>query len=159
MAHAIPSGYHSVTPNFTFTDSKKAIEFYKGAFGAEVLDYMEGPGGNGVMHATLKIGNSIVMLGDERPGGEGCPKSAETLGSSPIGLYLYVHDVDAAFQKAVKAGAIETMPVMDMFWGDRAGQVKDPFGYDWMIATHTRDLTHDEIAQGAKEFMEKMAGK
>lgn len=156
MAKAIPDGYHTLTPSFTFKDCQKAIAFYKKAFGAEILDNMPGPGGRGTMHATLKIGNSIFMMGDERPDAENCGKSAETLGNSPISLYVYVPDADAAFKQAMAAGGKEAMPVMDMFWGDRAGTIKDPFGYMWMIATHKKDLTKDEIQKGAKEFFEQM---
>ena len=157
MAQPIPSGYHSITPSFTFKDSKKAIECYKKAFGAKVMDLFPGPGGQGIMHATLQIGDSIVMMGDENPNAENCAKSAETLGSSPISLYLYVPNVDATFNQAVAAGATATMPVADMFWGDRVGQVRDPFGYLWMIATHKQDLTNDEIQKGAEAFFAHMA--
>ena len=104
------------------------------------------------MHATMKIGNSIVMMGDEMPQEE-CAKSAETMGGSPISLYVYVPDVDGAFEQAVKAGGAAVMPVTDMFWGDRCGVLKDPFGYSWMIATHKRDLSEEEIKQGAERFM------
>lgn len=159
MANPIPSGYHSITPSFTFKDSKKAIEFYKKAFGAKVLDLFPHPSGHGIMHATLQIGDSIVMMGDENPAAENCGKSTETLGSSPISLYLYVPNVDAAFNQAVAAGAVATMPLADMFWGDRVGQIKDPFGYHWMIATHKQDLTNDEIRKGAEAFFAKMAKK
>jgi uncharacterized glyoxalase superfamily protein PhnB len=152
MAKPIPNGYHTVTPSFTFKDSKKAIEFYTKAFGAKVLDLFPHPSGQGIMHAALQIGDSIVMMGDENPTAENCGKSAETLGSSPISLYVYVPNVDAAFNQAVAAGAAATMPVADMFWGDRAGQIKDPFGYLWMIATHTQDLMNDEIRKGAEAF-------
>ena len=158
MAQPIPDGYHTLTPSFTFKDSKKAIEFYKKAFGAKVLDLMQDPSGRRTMHATIQIGNSIMMMGDEMPGSENCSKSAETLGSSPISLYVYVPDVDAAFKQAVAAGGTETMPVADMFWGDRCGSLKDPFGYSWMIATHKQDLTNDEIQKGAQAFFAK-AGK
>src|SRR5689334_11211961 len=122
MAKAIPEGYHTLTPSFTFKDSQKAIEFYKKALGAKVLDVFPNPAGRGVMHATLQIGDSILMMGDEMTGGQGC-KSAETLGSTPITLFVYVPNVDAAFKQAVAAGATETMPVADMFWGDRAGSI------------------------------------
>ncbi len=155
MAKPIPEGYHAVTPSLTFKDSKKALEFYKKAFGAKVLDYMPSPAGHGTMHATMQIGNSILMMGDEMPH---C-KSAETLGVSPISLYVYVPDADATFQQAVSAGATVVMPVADMFWGDRAGNVKDPFGYPWMIATHKQDLSNDEIAKGAADFFAQMAKK
>jgi uncharacterized glyoxalase superfamily protein PhnB len=157
MAKPIPEGYHTVTPSFTFKDSRKAIEFYKKAFGAKVLDLVPNLNGQGIMHATIQIGNSIVMMGDEMPAGENCPKSAETLGNSPISLYVYVPNVDEAFKQAVAAGGTETMPVADMFWGDRVGQIKDPFGYLWMIATHKQDLTDDQIRKGAETFFAQMA--
>ncbi len=155
MTQPIPKGYHAVTPSLTFKDSQKAIEFYKKAFGASVLDLFPSPTGRGIMHATIQIGDSIVMMGDENPG---C-QSAETLGGSPISLFVYVPNADAAFNQAVAAGATVTMPVADMFWGDRAGHLKDPFGYSWMIATHTRDLTHEQVRQGAEAFFAQMAKK
>jgi uncharacterized glyoxalase superfamily protein PhnB len=133
-----------------FKDSQKAIDFYKKAFDAKVLDLVPNLDGRGIMHATITIGNSIVMMGDESPGRGG--KSAETLGSSPVSFYLYVPDVDAAFKRAVAAGAVVTMPVADMFWGDRAGSVRDPFGYAWMLGTHTQDLTPEQVRQGAEDF-------
>ena len=159
MAKPIPNDYHTITPSFTFKDSKKAIEFYKKALGAKVLDLMPRPGGQGVMHATIQIGNSIVMMGDEMPGAENCAKSAETLGSSPISFYVYVPNADAAFKQAVAAGGTVTMPMADMFWGDRCGSLKDPFGYSWMIATHKQDLTNDEIQKGAEAFFTQMSKK
>ena len=159
MAKPIPDGYHTVTPSFTFKDSKKAIEFYKKAFGAKVLDLMLDPSGRRTMHATIQIGNSIVMMGDEMPGAENCAKSAETLGNSPISFYVYVSNVDAAFNQAVAAGGKAIMPVADMFWGDRCGTLKDPFGYSWMIGTHKQDLTNDEIQKGAEAFFAQIAKK
>ncbi len=155
MTQPIPQGYHSITPSLTFKDSQKAIEFYKKALGAKVMDLFPNLNGKGIMHATIQIGNSIIMMGDEMPQ---C-KSAETLGSSPISLYVYVSNADAAFKQAVSAGAAVVMPVADMFWGDRAGSLKDPFGYSWMIATHTRDLSNDEIKKGAEAFFAQMAKK
>lgn len=159
MAKPIPEGYSTVTPSFTFKDSSKAIEFYKKAFGAKVLDLFPSPTGRGIMHATIQIGNSIVMMGDERPAAENCAKSAETLGSSPISFFVYVPDADRAFKQAVAAGGTETIPVADMFWGDRAGSIRDPFGYSWMIAAHKQDLTQDEIKKGAEAFFAQMAKK
>lgn len=147
----IPEGYCTVTPTLTFKSSRSALEFYKKAFSAQVIDMLPSPGDRGIMHATMKIGNSILMMGDEMPS-EQCAKSAETLGSSPISLYVYVPNVDDAFEQAVAAGATITMPLADMFWGDRCGGLKDPFGYSWMIATHLRDLTRDEITRGAQDF-------
>ena len=150
MIKAIPEGYHSLTPTIVVKDARKAIDFYKRALGAKEKSVMPGPDGKGVMHAEILIGDSPFMLGEESPH---CPsKSAETLGDSPVTFYLYVRDVDATFQQAVAAGANVTHPVEEMFWGDRTGNVKDPFGYTWMIATHTRDLSREEIAQGAREF-------
>jgi PhnB protein len=159
MTQPIPEGYHTVTPCFTFKDSQKAIEFYKKAFGAEVMDLFPSPDGKRIMHATLKIGNSIVMMGDEMTGSENCLKSAETLGSSPMSLYLYVTNVDTAFKQAVEAGGTSKMPVEDMFWGDRVGQIQDPFGYRWMIATHKQDLTKEQVRQNAEAFFAKMSKK
>lgn len=157
MTKPIPEGFHSVTPMCVVKDARKAIEFYKRAFGAEELFAMPGPGGKGVMHAEVRIGDSIVMMGEENPQ-EAC-KSAETIGGSPVSFYIYVENADAAFRRAVEAGAESRMPVEEMFWGDRAGAVKDPFGYSWMLATHTKDLTLQEIQQCAQAFFARMAKK
>ena len=153
MTKPMPAGYHSVTPSFTFKNSLKAIEFYTKAFGAKTLEVMPGPEGRSTMHAAIQIGDSILMMGDEMPQA-GC-KSAESLGACPISFYVYVSDVDAAFKQAVAAGGTATMSVADMFWGDRAGQLKDPFGYSWMIATHQQDLSQEQIQQGAQAFFAK----
>ena len=157
MTRAIPEGYHSVTPTFVFKDSRRAIEFYKRAFGATERFVAPMPDGKGVMHAEMAIGNSIVMMSDENPQ-QPC-KSAETAGGSPVNFYLYVEDADAVFRRAVEAGATSRMAVQEMFWGDRMGAVEDPFGYSWMIATHTRDLSPEEIERGAKEAFAEMAKK
>ncbi len=157
MRKAIPEGFHTVTPMFMFKDARKAMAFYQRAFGAEELFTMPGPDGTEVMHAELRIGDSIIMMGEEHP--QNPCKSAETMGSSPVSFYLYVEDVDAAFAKAVAAGAESRMPVEDMFWGDRAGTVQDPFGYSWMLATHIRDLTPKEMEEGARAFFARMAQK
>jgi PhnB protein len=158
MTQAIPTGYNSLTACFTFKDCKKAIAFYKNALGAEVVDYLENSTGTGVMHASMKIGNSMIMMGEETSS-ENCPKSAETTGSSPISLYIYVPNVDAVFDTAVAAGGKVVMPVAEMFWGDRCGTFKDPFGYTWMIGTHTKDLTNEQIRKGAEEFSAQMQNK
>jgi uncharacterized glyoxalase superfamily protein PhnB len=150
---AIPEGFHAVTPCLTLKNSIQAIEFYKKALGAKELGVFPSPDGKSTMHAVIQIGDSILMMGDEMPG-QDC-KSAESTGASPISLYLYVPDADELFKQAVAAGATETMPMADMFWGDRCGSVKDPFGYMWTIATHTRDLTPEEIQQGALAFFAK----
>ena len=118
---------------------------------------MPGLNGQGVMHAEVRLGTSIIMMGEESPQ-EPC-KSPETMGGSPVSFYVYVDDVDEAFNKARAAGAEVLMPVEDMFWGDRAGTVQDPFGYSWMLATHTRDLTLEEIEEGAKAAFAQMEKK
>jgi uncharacterized glyoxalase superfamily protein PhnB len=157
MTKAIPEGFHTITPIFVFKDARKAIEFYKRAFGAEELFAMPGPDGKGVMHAEIRIGNSIIMMGEENPH-ELC-KSAETIGGSPVSFYIYVEKVDEAFRTALAAGAASGMPVQDMFWGDRAGTVQDPFGHKWTLATHIKDLTPQEIQRGAQAFFAHMARK
>jgi len=157
MTKAIPEGFQSVTPMLVFSDARKAIEFYKQAFGAMERYAMPGPDGKGVMHAELLIGDSIIMMGEENPN-EPC-KSAETAGGSPVSFYIYLENADEAFRRALEAGAESRMPVQDMFWGDRVGTVQDPFGYSWSLATHTKDLTSQEIQEGAQAFFAKMAGK
>jgi uncharacterized glyoxalase superfamily protein PhnB len=157
MANNIPEGFRSITPMLVLKDARKAVEFYKKALGAEELMVMPGPDGKGVMHAEIRIGNSIVMMGEECPGAP-C-KSAETMGGSPVSFYLYVENVDEAFKVAVAAGAEVEMPVQEMFWGDRMGSVRDPFGYSWSLATHTRDLTPEEISKGAQEAFAQMGQK
>jgi uncharacterized glyoxalase superfamily protein PhnB len=157
MIKAIPEGYQSLTPMFIFKDASKAIDFYKRAFGAEERFVMPGPDGKGVMHAEVRIGTSIIMMGEENPD---CPsKSAETIGGSPVSFYIYLENVDEAFKIAVEAGSKIQMPVEDMFWGDRMGTVLDPFGYSWSLASHTKDLTPEEIRKGAQAMFAKMAKK
>ena len=147
---SIPEGYRTVTPSLTLKNSLKAIEFYKKAFGAETMGVFSSLDGKSTMHAVIRIGDSMVMMGDEMPA-QGCV-SAETAGVSPVSFFIYVPDVDAFFGRAVAAGAEVVMPVDEAFWGDRCGMVKDPFGYSWMIATHTRDLTQEEIRENARAF-------
>lgn len=156
MTKSIPEGFASVTPYTSFKDCRKAIEFFKRAFDAKERFVMPGPDGNGVMHAELMIGNSILMMGDEHPDMSNC-KSAETLGGSPVSFYVYVENVDQAFRRALEAGAKQQMAVEDMFWGDRTGTVQDPFGFSWTLATHIKDLTPEEMEKGAREAFAKMA--
>lgn len=151
-AKPIPDGYHSLTPYLTVRDAARAIEFYKQAFGATERGVMKGPDGK-VMHAELMIGDSIVMLADEYP--DMGVVSPQTVGGSGSGLHIYVENVDSSFERAVKAGANVEMPVADMFWGDRYGKLKDPFGHRWSIATHTADLSMEEMDKGMKEAMAK----
>src|SRR5262249_46651956 len=131
-----------------------AIDFYKQAFGATEILRMNGPGGS-IVHAEIKIGDSPIMLGEECP--QGGSKSPETLGRSPIGLCLYVEDVDARYKQAVSAGAKALRAVMDQFYGDRSGTVTDPFGHQWTIATHKEDLTMEQIYQRFEAYMKQQA--
>lgn len=151
---AIPKAYHTVTPALSVRGAAEAIAFYKKAFGAQELMRMPSPDGKGIMHAEIKIGDSIVFLGDEFPN-MGC-RSPQSLGGSTAALHIYVQDVDAAFQRAVEAGAQARMPVTDMFWGDRYGRVADPFGHEWGLATHKEDLKPEEIAKRAQAFFAQM---
>ena len=157
MAKPIPDGYHTVTPSLTVKDGAQAIEFYTKAFGAVENFRMPGPDGKSLMHAELKIGDSIVMLAAEQPG-TGC-KAPTSAGASTGSLFLYVKDADAAFRRAVDAGATTVMAPADMFWGDRFGQVRDPFGHLWGLGTHKEDLAPEEIARRQKEFFASMSAK
>lgn len=150
----IPEGYHTITPFLTVRGADRAIDFYRRAFGAEELGRMHGPDGKTVMHAELKIGNSRFFLCDEVPGMD-C-RSPETLGGSPTGIYLYVRDVDAAFRRAVDAGANVKRPLEDMFWGDRTGSVLDPFGYTWDLATRREEVSPEEMKRRGEEFFKRM---
>ena len=152
----IPKGFHTVTPSLMVRDADRAIEFYKKAFGAELLGRFTGPDGRTVMHAQLRIGDSFIFLGDESFG-EGAG-SAEKTAQSCASIDLYVEDVDAAFHRAVKAGAKVRMPVADMFWGDRYGQVVDPFGIGWALGTHKEDLSPEEVRKRAEEFFKTTGG-
>jgi len=137
----------------TARDAARAIEFYKQAFGATEKGVMKGPDGK-IMHAELRIGDSLFMLADEFP--QFGSLSPQTIGGSGMGLHIYVEDVDSAFDRAVKAGATVEMPVSEMFWGDRYGKLVDPFGHKWSIATHTRDMSMEEIEAAQEEFMKQM---
>lgn len=137
-----PTGMHSLTPHLVCAGAADAIEFYKAAFGAVEISRMAGSDGK-LMHAMIRIGDSHLMLGDEMP--EWGSLGPKALKGSPVVVHLYVKDADATFAQAVAAGAKATMPVGDMFWGDRYGQVEDPFGHRWSIATHTVDMTQEEM--------------
>lgn len=143
----IPGGYHSVTPYLIISNTEKAIEFYKEAFGAEESERLETPDGK-VMHAEIKIGDSQIMMCDENPAWDAL--SPLTTGGSPVSIVLYVENVDVVVNRAVAAGATVQMPVADQFWGDRMGTVRDPFGHKWSIATHTEDVTPEEIQKRSK---------
>jgi PhnB protein len=142
MTRYIPEGMHTVTPHLICAGAADAIEFYKKAFNATECARMAAPNGK-LMHAAVRIGDSTVMLVDEMPeyGALG-PKS---LKGSPVTVHLYVEDADAFVKRAVEAGAKVTMPVAEMFWGDRYGQLEDPFGHRWSVATHVRDVSAEEM--------------
>ena len=154
-AKPIPEGNHTVSPYLIIKNAAAAIEFYKKAFGARETMRMPGPDGR-VMHAEIQIGDSMIMICDEMP--EYGTRSPQSLGGTPVSLFLYVPDVDALFQQAVTAGAKVDMPVADQFWGDRYGKLTDPYGHQWSIATHTEDLTPEEIGRRGREAMSKSAG-
>ena len=141
-AKAIPDGYHTITPYLVCQGAADAIAFYTAAFGATETVRMPGPGGN-VMHAELRIGSSMLMLSDENP--ERGALSPQTVGGSPVSIFIYTEDVDAVFARAVEAGAKGVAPPTDMFWGDRFAQLVDPFGHSWAIATHKEDVSGEEM--------------
>ena len=151
---AIPTGFHTVTPSLFVRNAAAAIDFYKKALGAEERMRMAGPDGK-IGHAELKIGDSVVFLSDENPAFG--TKSPQSLGGISGALYLYVEDVDKAFQRAIDAGGQVKMPVADMFWGDRVGNFVDPYGHSWTLSTHTQDLTAQEMEEGAKKFYAQIA--
>lgn len=150
----VPQGYGTVSAYLVVPNSVEAIRFYEKALGAKPGLRMAGPGGS-TMHAELHIGDSTVMLTDENP--QWNLKAPSSLGGSPASLHVYVEDADALFARAVAAGCKVEHPIMDAFWGDRYGKVKDPFGYTWGIATHQEDLSEAEIEQRQREFFRQMA--
>ena len=152
----IPEGFHTATPSLVVKDAAKAIDYYKEVFGAEERMRMPNPNGK-IQHAEIKIGDSIIFLSDEFPNMGG--KSPQTLGGHSGGIYLYVKDVDAVYEKALAAGAKSAMPVTDMFWGDRHGAFTDPFGHSWGVSTHTEDLSEEEMEKGAQAFYASMEHK
>jgi PhnB protein len=140
----VPDGYHTATPYLTLKDASEAIDFYKRAFGAVEIFRMNGPDGR-IAHAEIRIGDSPLMLGDESPCSEA--KAPESLHGTTSGIFLYVDDVDASFKRALNAGARETAPLQNMFWGDRFGRLTDPFGHKWMLASHVEDVSPAEIEE------------
>ena len=148
----IPDGHRTVTPYLAIKSAAKALEFYKRAFGATESYKLMMPDGR-VGHAEIRLGDSLIMLADEFPEYGG--KAPDTLGGSPVSLHLYVEDVDAFVKKAVAAGAKERKPVADQFYGDRSGQLEDPFGHLWWIATHKEDVPPEEM----QKRVEKMFGQ
>ena len=152
---AIPEGYHNVTPYLFIRGAASAIEFYKSVFGAAEIVRMAGPNGK-IMHAELKIGDSIVMLADENP--QTGVMSPQTIGGFSTGLHLYVEDVDAVIQKAVDSGAKLLRPIKNQFYGDRSGSLLDPFGHMWSVATHIEDVSPEEMRKRMTAAMSQTAG-
>ena len=150
----IPQGQENIIPHLVCSPCTEAIEFYKKALNAQVINRSDMPNGK-VMHASLKIGDSILMLNDEFPewGGSPAPRGE----ASGLAIHVYVDNVDKLFAQAVSAGATVKMPLMDQFWGDRAGTLLDPFGYKWSIATRKEDLSPKEMERRQNEFMKDYA--
>lgn len=150
MAKAVPDGYPRVMPHLVVDGAGEAIEFYRSVFGATERMRMPAPG-NRIGHAELEIGDSVIMLADEFPDMD--VRGPRALGGTPITLYVYVDDVDSVFEAAVAAGARALRPVEDRFYGDRSGEVEDPFGHRWHVATHVEDVPPDELAERAAGAM------
>jgi PhnB protein len=145
----VPAGYSTVTPYMIVRNAAEALEWYKKALGAQELVRMPGPDGR-IMHAEIKIGDSPIMVCDEML--EFGAKSPQTVGGSPISLFLYLEDCDATYKQAVENGATGDMPPADQFWGDRWGRFTDPYGHSWSVATHKEDLTPEEMERRRAEL-------
>lgn len=156
----IPEGYHTVSPILVIRDAKAAMAFYEKAFGANVLFQQDRSDGK-LMHAAIKIGDSILMLGEEcapHENHDDCVRSPADLQGTTVSLYLYVEDADGVFRQALDAGARQMMPVEEMFWGDRMGMVCDPYGHVWSVATHTQNMTEEQMQQKMQEFFAQQPG-
>lgn len=151
---SVPQGFHTLTPHLVVRDADRAIEFYKRAFGAEVVGGIARMPNGKVMHALLRIGDSNLMLNDEMP--EYGALSPVSGGGSAVTIHIYTRDVDKAFERATSAGAEVKMPLADQFWGDRYGVVSDPSGHKWSIAAHVKDLSPDQMKTAMDEAMAKM---
>jgi PhnB protein len=156
MAKPIPDEYHSITPHLTIRGAAEALPFYQKAFGAEIRGQAPGPDGR-LWHAEMRIGDSRVFLADEFPEMDAKSRSPVTLGGTTMTLNILCDDVDAWFERAVKAGATADMAPADMFWGDRYCKVTDPFGHSWAILTHKEDLTPEQLEERSKKAMEEFA--
>jgi PhnB protein len=148
----VPEGFHTITPHLVIHGAAAAIDFYKKAFGATEIMRMPGPGGK-VMHAELKIGNSVLFLADDFPEMGACALAPGSI--SPVVLSLYVEDCDKIFKQAVAGGAKAQMPPADMFWGDRYCKFQDPFGHNWSAATHIEDVPPEEMQKRSAEAFSK----
>jgi uncharacterized glyoxalase superfamily protein PhnB len=151
MPKPIPDGHEGLIPHLTCSPAADALEFYKKAFGAEEVHRMPGPDGR-LMHAAMRIDGKFLFLADDFPeycGGK--EHNPNALGGTSVTIHRYVKDCDAVIDRAVTAGATVVMPASDMFWGDRYGLVKDPFGHNWAVATHIKDMTTEELVQAGKD--------
>lgn len=151
----VPEGFHSINPYLVVRNADKAIEFYKKVFGAEERFRMHRQDGKTIMHADLRIGDSVFMLTEEST--EMKTLSPESIGGSPVSMYLYVNDVDHVFNQAVSEGATALSSVRDQFYGDRSGYLRDPFGHLWSVATHKKDLSPEELRNAAQAYLEEMS--
>ena len=152
----IPEGQHTITAALVVKNGRRAIEFYKTAFGAKELGVWPGPDGKSIMHAELKIGDTKFFLSDESTDmGNVSPQS---LGGTAVSLNLYTTDCDATFKTAIAAGATVKMPLADQFWGDRYGKLEDPFGHHWSVATHVRDVTPEEMKKAMQQMSAQKGG-
>ena len=152
MSQAIPQGQEGLIPHLVCEGCADAIEFYKKAFGATEVCRVPAPDGKRIMHASILIDGRPLFLVDDFP--EFCSGKSESpkaLGGSPVTIHRFVQDCDAAIRRAQDAGATVKMPPADMFWGDRYGVVVDPFGHQWSLATHLRDLTPEQVNEGMQE--------
>lgn len=156
MVKPIPDGFHTITPAIVVDNAKEAIAFYKQAFEAEEIYKFPTPDGK-ILHSMIQIGDSRVMLSDEFPA-MGI-KSPNAVGGTSVTLHLYVEDADTTFKKAVDAGAVVTMPIMNAFWGDRYGIVMDPYGHLWAIATHKVDMTPEGLRKAGEEYFANLSKK
>jgi PhnB protein len=147
-----PDGYHTITPYLIVRGGAAAIDYYKAAFGAEELVRMPGPGGT-IGHAEIRIGDSVVMLADESPAAG--HRSPQSLNGSPVGLAVYVEDVDTRFNQAIAAGGKVIKPLADQFYGDRSGTLVDPFGHQWTLATHVEDVSPEEMRKRMDALMKQ----
>ncbi|HKW18721.1 MAG TPA: VOC family protein [Terriglobales bacterium] len=152
-AQAVPPGFHTLTPHLVVRNADAALEFYKKALGAEVLNVARMDDGK-IMNAAVRIGDSMLMLNDEMP--EFGALSPLSTGGSGVTIHIYTEDVDTAYNRAISAGAKVTMPLMDQFWGDRYGVVTDPFGHSWSLATHVKDMSPEDMQRAQDEAFAKM---
>jgi len=153
-ANPVPPGHDHIIPHLVVRGAAEAIAWYIKALGAKEIARMPFPDSKAIMHAELRIGHSILLLADEFPGSD-CSSPSQLKGTS-VSLTMYVPDVDAAYNRAIQAGAKSIAPPVNMFWGDRYSKLTDPFGHSWALLSHVEDMSHDEMAKRGQEFMKNM---